>query len=82
MHAALRRPDGRPVQDILAAPTVAIVPSDDDRAISRRLAIAVFLTVLVLIVVVLAAQRIPHAKRPTIHHPTVITSTIVTTPKG
>jgi hypothetical protein len=61
---------------------VATVPGQNDRAIPRGLAIAVFLTVLTLIVIVLAAQTIPHAKRPSIVHPSVVTTTITTTPHG
>jgi hypothetical protein len=58
---------------------VCIVPRDDNRSTSARLKIAVFATVLTLIVIILAAQRIPSAKRPTLRHPSVTTTTIITT---
>ena len=39
----------------------------------------VFVTVLAMIVIVLAAQKIPHAKRPTIRQPAVTTTTTIIT---
>ena len=56
------------------------MPTDSDRLISGRLTVGVFVTVVALIVVVLAAQKIPHAKRPVIHHPRVVVTTITHTP--
>ncbi|HEY8828001.1 MAG TPA: hypothetical protein VIM17_09620 [Jatrophihabitantaceae bacterium] len=52
-----------------------------ERTDTGRLTIAVFMTVLALIVIVLAVQRIPHAQRPTIRQPTATTITITTTPR-
>ncbi len=46
------------------------VPTDDDaKTVFGRLAFLVFLTVIVLIAVVLIAQRIPHAQRPSLRVP-------------
>jgi hypothetical protein len=59
---------------------VTIVPTDSDRLISGRLTVGVFVTVVALIVIVLAAQKIPHAKRPVIQHPRVVVATITHTP--
>jgi hypothetical protein len=59
---------------------VTTVPTDSARSISGRLTVGVFITVVALIVVVLAAQKIPHAKRPVIHHPRVVVTTITNTP--
>ncbi len=56
------------------------MPSDDDRAFSGRLTVGVFITVVALIVLVLAAQKIPHAKRPSILQPTVVVTTITNSP--
>jgi hypothetical protein len=56
------------------------VPSEDDRAFSGRLTVGVFVSVVALIALVLLAQKIPHAKRPTILHPTVVVTTITNTP--
>ncbi|MDT4893379.1 MAG: hypothetical protein QOE97_2414 [Pseudonocardiales bacterium] len=58
---------------------------NDERAIRLPpgTGIAVFLTVVVLIALVLIAQRVPHALRPTIQPPpvtTVITVTNTPTP--
>lgn len=50
---------------------------NDDRTIPKGLTIGVFVTVLALIALVLAAQRIPHAKRPVILHPQVVVTTTV-----
>jgi hypothetical protein len=61
---------------------VASVPNDD-RTIPTGLTIGVFVTVLALIALVLAAQRIPHAKRPAILHPqVVVTTTVPNSPHG
>jgi hypothetical protein len=49
---------------------------DDNRAMPGRLTVGVFLTVVALIALVLAAQKIPHAKRPSILHPRIIITTI------
>jgi len=58
---------------------VTTVPaSDDDRRIPTGFAITVFAAVVLLIVIVVGAQLIPEAKRPTIRQvPTTITTTIV-----
>ncbi|MDP9093412.1 MAG: hypothetical protein M3N95_10870 [Actinomycetota bacterium] len=46
------------------------MPTDDDaKTVFGRLAFLVFLTVIVLIAVVLIAQRIPHAQRPSLRVP-------------
>jgi hypothetical protein len=56
---------------------------NDDRTIPKGLTIGVFVTVLALIALVLAAQRTPHAKRPTILHPqVVVTTTVPNSPQG
>jgi hypothetical protein len=55
------------------------VAIDDDKNVYGRLAFAVFLTVIVLIALVLIAQRIPKAQRPTLRHP-VSTTFITQTP--
>ena len=55
------------------------MPKDDNRSTSARLKITVFATVLTLIVIILAAQQIPAAQRPTLRHPSVTTTTILTT---
>jgi hypothetical protein len=53
------------------------VPVDDDaKNVFGRLAFVVFLTVILLIAIVLIAQRIPHAQRPTLRHP--VSTTIIT----
>lgn len=54
--------------------------TDDERALPGRLTMMVFVTVLALIVFVLAAQKIPHAKRPTIRQPTTTFTTITAPP--
>ncbi|MEP7021146.1 MAG: hypothetical protein ABI808_10865 [Pseudonocardiales bacterium] len=52
--------------------------SDDDPGIPKGLAIAVFAAVVLLIVILVGAQLIPEAKRPTIRRvPVTITTTIV-----
>jgi hypothetical protein len=56
------------------------VPIDQDaKNVFGRLTFIVFLTVIVLIAVVLIAQRIPHAQRPSLRLP-VSTVTITQTP--
>lgn len=62
--------------------TVTSVPTaDDNRGIPGRLAIAVFLTVVALIAIVLAAALIPEAQRPTIKQvPQTTTTTIILIP--
>jgi hypothetical protein len=65
---------------LAARPTVSTVPTDDNRAMPGRLTIGVFVIVIALIVLVLAAQKIPHAKRPTILHPRIVTTTITNSP--
>lgn len=52
------------------------VPADNNTNVYGRLTFAVFLTVIVLIALVLIAQRIPHAQRPTLRHP--VSTTVVT----
>jgi hypothetical protein len=52
------------------------VAAADDKNVYGRLTFAVFLTVIVLIALVLIAQRIPHAQRPTLRHP--VSTTIIT----
>ncbi len=59
--------------------TVTTVPTaNDERAVPGRVAVAVFLTVVALILIVFATQLIPHAQRPTIQQvPRTTTTTIV-----
>jgi hypothetical protein len=61
--------------------------ADDDKPfrLPAGAGVAVFLTVVVLIALVLIAQRIPHALRPTIQPPpvtTVLTVTSTPTPQA
>lgn len=55
--------------------------NDDAHTVYGRLAFAVFLTVIVLITLVLIAQRIPHAQRPSLRQP-VSTTTITKSPSA
>jgi hypothetical protein len=61
---------------------VHCVPRDDDDRtnLSGWVTFAVFLTVIGLIAIVLIAQKIPDAERPTVKHPTVTTVIITNTP--
>lgn len=55
------------------------MPTADDRAMPGRLKVAVFATVSALIALVIAVTQIPHAQRPSLRQPTVVTTTIITT---
>ena len=55
------------------------MPSDDGKGLRSGLAFAVFLTVIVLIALVLIAQRIPRAQRPALH-PAISTVVITQVP--